>query len=94
MDVIAIIFLDISVPSLIVLFTLFKAVHVVKKPRTTKSTAASKASTAKAQKKVVGKKGDLKWVMFDAGRSPALSFPSSVSDAGCPEKQKWLPNQG
>ena len=33
---------------------------MAKKPRTTKATAANKASTAKAQKKVVGKKGDLK----------------------------------
>jgi hypothetical protein len=60
MDVIEIILLDILVPSLIVLFTLFKAVHIAKKPKTTKSATATKASTAKAQKKVVGKKGDLK----------------------------------
>lgn len=52
-------FSDILVPSLIVLCTLFKAGYRAKKPRTSKS-AASKASTAKAQKKVVGKKGDLK----------------------------------
>lgn len=65
----------------------------MKKPRTTKSATANKASTVKAQKKVVGKKGDFKWVItFGAGWPPALPPIFSVSEAGAPRKQKWLHN--
>lgn len=70
------------------LFPLFKAVHIAKKPRTTKSVPASKTkSTAKGPTKVAGPKGDLRWVM-----SWSFSLPTSLLALCFTQKQSWLHN--